>query len=490
MQLFHIFFLSFSRDEQILQKVFSYLSFWQQKKCRLVCRTWNAELLQWIRKRSKVNLTKLLASVTSSSSSSLPNPLSSSIFSSLPSLLPTLQSLNLVCTSFIVEDVRQDMGDFLQLSNLIIRYIELRNISWDLSFVQKYILQQLPFLEELRIPIQCALPEASSSLSQRFRKLEPSSPIIKEQYPNLKVIAVTYTLKDLHIYSTRNTSISSLLEILQAAPNLEEIYYPNIVQFTSPFENPARVLFKNIIYNGSMALSHLSNLKIDTFLRNEDLYNLAERNLPLKSLQLTLTPDIGCDDLYELLYSIEPTLQILTFTFRDGFRLSKRFPNLDNLKNMSVIIWNGYLNNLAEIKMMKNLVVVLMEVDIDMITSGNLCDANGRTVSFSERSEISQMEVHAVPKGSDSLVIKTIRLSPWNLKQLTLDQASDQHLRVIFRSLRLLEELVILYGDWTETGLTGIPKTYCKPDIIQKEFYAMGLKEYPGISDLKSKYEP
>lgn len=428
-----------------------------------------------LRKQSKVNLTKLLAS------SSLPSNLSSS--SSLPSLLPTLQSLNLVSTSFIIEHESQDIGDFLRESNLLIKYIELRNISWDLSHVQKYILQELPYLEELRIPIQCALPEISAQ-NDGCR----GSPIITEQYPKLKVIVVTYTLKDLHIYSRRDTHITSLLEILQAAPNLEEIYYPNIVQFTSPFENPARVLFKNIIYNGSMSLNRLTSLKIDTFLKNEDLYSLAERNLPLKSLQLTLTPDIGCDDLYELLYSIEPSLEVLTFTFRDGFRLHKRFPRLGSMKNMSVIVWNGYLDHLAEIAKLKNLVVVLMEVDSNMIASGNGGGERGTpSTGFSERSHISQLEVHAVSKGTDPLVIKTIRLSPSSLKRLTIDHATDAYLRVIFRSLRMLEEFIVLYGDWTESGLTGVPKEYCKLDMAQKEFYAMGLKQFPGISDLKSK---
>ncbi|CAL8137137.1 unnamed protein product [Orchesella dallaii] len=281
-------------------------------------------------------------------------------------------------------------------------------------------------------------------------------------------------------FNMQATSVSPLLEILQSAPNLEEIYYPNIVQFTSPYENPARVVFKNIIYNGSMSLNRLTSLKIDTFLRNEDLYTLAERNLPLKSLQLTLTPGIGCDDLYELLYSVEHTLEALTFTFRDGYRLCKRFPHLENLRNMSVIVWNGYLENLAEIKRLTNLVVILMEVEMDMICSGN---GGG---NFAEKSEIKQLEIHAVPKGAESLVIKTIRLSPWNLRRLTIDHATDQYLRVIFRSLRLLEELLILYGDWSETGLTGIPKAHCKPEIVHKEFYAMGLKEYPGITDLKN----
>lgn len=392
-----------------------------------------------------------------------------------------------MCTSFIIEHESQNMGDFLRESNLIIKYIELRNISWDLSHVQKYILQELPYLEELRIPIQCALPEPSTAQHQSRR----NSPIITEQYPKLKVVVVTYTLKDLHIYSRRDTHITPLLEILQSAPNLQEIYYPNIVQFTSPFENPARVLFKNIIYNGSMSFSRLTSLKIDTFLKNEDLYSLAERNLPLQSLQLTLTPDIGCDDLYELLYSIEPTLEVLTFTFRDGFRLCKTFPGLANMKNMSVIIWNGYLDNLAEIKKLTNLVIVLMEVDCNMIASGNTGGEQGSTTptSFAERSKINQLEIHAVSKGTDPLVIKTIKLSPWNLKRLTIDHATDQYLRVIFRSLRMIEELVILYGDWTETGLTGVPKEYCKLDIAQREFYAMGLKQFPGITDLKSKFK-
>lgn len=382
--------------------------------------------------------------------------------------------------------------------------MEIKNFQWEPSHVKR-ILRELPHLEELRLPILCSVSDkentsppinsrsnpinstklshhhtnkyiskSGNTLSNWKSKNFSQNPCqTQESFCKLKRIIVTLTIRDLQFLDYKSAPIQPILDLIHLTPNLEEVYYPNIVQFTSPYDNPARVLLENII--SSQSLCRLSTLKIDTFLTNADLRLLTAKGHAFKSLQLTLTPAIGVKYLYEFLQGSSSSLKSLTLTLRDGFKFTTAFPTLSpGLERMSLILWKGHFDFIPEIQKLKVLIIVLIEMEEEHFQ---------KLKDFSS-SKLEELEIHGNQRSKIDLaqVILTQIRGPCLIK-LTLDWVDDSLLQIIFRMLPNLQELGILYGGFTQAGITGIGEKYCDKDgeIMAKR----GL----GIGDLKSKWK-
>jgi hypothetical protein len=487
-----------------LHKVFGYFSLFHQKKCRLVCKAWEEETRTYIRKGCKVNLSRFANYFASRSKDTICG-CNDYICSCKGHYVDheceehtTLLGLGRICNSFVIEEITPAIRSFLFCENILVKYLELRNLIWDVATVESLLLKKLHDLEELRLPIQCSVPstngtlETTTATSYKKRILTNNQKITGSEdksfidtYPKLRVIIVTLTIKDLQFYHQENTSVTPLLQLLKKSPNLEEIYYPNVVQFTSPFDNPARILFEGITstFPGGCRLSRLSTLKIDTYVTNQDLLTLAAQAFPLKNVQITLTPSVACKYLYHFLESLEQSLESLVLTFRDGFRLTSPFPYIPSLQKMAIILWNGYFEYIQDIKQLKTLIVVLVEMDVERIERKQILE-------FSQKTKIQDLDIHGAraARQSDS-VQRLINLSPTSsLRRLTIDYVTDVQLQTIYQTLSSsLEELLILYGGFTPTGITGIPENFCLDEHCDKEFFAKGLKRHRGIEDLKRK---
>lgn len=417
----------------------------------------------------------------------------------------SLPRISKICTSFIIEgeDPSLLIRVLIHLGLLPalpqIKYLEIKNFTWSLTHVTKLV-RELPLLEELRLPVMCSSLN-SSPISTPHRHHHTNKYISKsacitknwkrrdflgdddaeEEFVKLKRIIVTLSVRDLQSFEYAKSAflqVEPLLKLVQLTPNLEEIYYPNIVQFTSPVHNPARLLLESIITSDT-PFSKLAVLKIDTFLTNTDLRILTAKRLPFSSLQLTVTPEIGCTNLYNFFKCCENTLKSVVLTFRDGFRLTSRFPTLSRLDTMALILWKGRLDFAQDIEKLKILIVVLMEMEEDEGLKGH---------DFAKLSKIEELEIHANQESKVEMVTSLVAMMPRNsLRKLTLDWVNDFLLEYIYSSLPNLEELAILYGGFTERGIIArVPLISMKEDELFCDKEISTQKRRRDITDLKS----
>jgi hypothetical protein len=358
------------------------------------------------------------------------------------------------------------MRTFFKTFGPEVKSLKLHQLSWTGPELWDILSTRLPNLEELSIRI--FIPRSGGLLPEPGVRL-----------PNLKILKLNFAIeKPFKSPAPAEVTHPEILkELLLAAPNLEEIYCPIWPTIIRPVTTVSSLFFNVIFKFPEIKFEKLSCIHINAALDNRELFQLMNKEFPLKELRLELYPDVKPYCFYFLLKSLERTLKTLILIFHPDYDAEEfdEFPTLKNLEYLSLHKFCGPAD--AIVKYLPNLRTLLLN-------DSYIIDENFGV--HQPRFNLNQLQ---------ELVIEGRNYSPYgqlkvlaatfpNLIKLRIQNVDDEMLRLIFLRLIHLEELVA-DGKFTDAGISGIPLETCQnifevPDIDK-------ARQWPYIGCLKSK---
>ncbi|CAL8137165.1 unnamed protein product [Orchesella dallaii] len=443
----------------IVQSIFQEFSYAELKTLRLVCSSWEYEASLLLRNRTQVRF-----------------PSQSHIKEYLTHL-----STNYCCESYELNcDIplnSPSTREFFQLFGSSITFLKLHQITWTGPELWELLEGQLENLKELSIRIH--IPSSRHGHFQPPGSPQESPILFPNNLPKLSWLKLNFTierqLKSSPPLSMAITHPEILYEIFQAFPNIVELSCPNWPVIIPPKTNVSTLVF-NVILNPEtpqLKLQHLSKIHINASLNDIELFQLMNKNLPLKELRLEVHPEMKGYALYFLLQSLDKTLKTLILTFRCGGYDERDFDDFPTLRNLRYLALHQYYGPLDFVlKSLPGLKTLLLN---DIIMD------NGIHKQIRQHQGLEELIFEGRNFNALAQLYILSKMFP-NLKKLRVENVDDTMLRVIFMKLPLLE---VLYcdGNFTDEGVSGIPS-----DIAQNIFEVEDVESvriYPYIGRLK-----
>lgn len=267
-----------------------------------------------------------------------------------------LAEMNTVYTNFIVRDNYWKTGLALlercNVTSLKIQFTTINNqngISGNFEDLKALALSKFSNLVNLEMPTRL-LMTCSFSKNDNITFYLPKLQTLISGFGGPRIM-ISYLIDDVQLFT----------DILKRAPNIQNF----------PFINPPTCVFSNevditrfltdLVIHDVELYTNLRHLNLDfSQVSNEDLKSimLKRNSWKLKTLQITLTPEHDCGLFYRLLKTFESSLEQLNMTLKNGFQLLSSFPDLRNLKIVHVILMEGKLTHLNEIRQLKSMDVI------------------------------------------------------------------------------------------------------------------------------------
>lgn len=396
---------------QVISNVISFLPYNDQKVCRLVCQTWNIEVIKSLRKLSRVRIDargeKQLDNLVN-----CPPPLNPTLFNDF-SFGPGVHLQN------YLQEENQILKRFFQVYGPNVKSLSINNCICSIEDLKAILYHGCPNLESLRFiaVITGRLFPSEDEARAENGQDEDREIIPKQILPNLKCLRVNVRCSDL----IRNTDF--MIDLMSVAPNLDTIAWIRLahdeVSYDRNFQLDLEMawsaqrssngltirdtIYDVAIHHPPLNIKKLTKIESSMRLSNSSVMALRDRQFPLQYLDINLVRDVSVSSLTTLLESLSGTLKSLKIefypSFHDGYRptfppsasantIDKRithglfhFPKMEKLEHIFLKNYAGSFQFLLEWKALKSFSCCDFDVR-DYLPQINLDLNHSRTDTF------------------------------------------------------------------------------------------------------------
>jgi len=438
---------------QAVHRILSFATFPDLKNHRLVSKSWNTHCTQILQTRSIVNLASLL-DIQEFCLHHSKNPPTWCTTLGLGPQIPVLTEcpeLTLLFTTF---------GSKLQSLLLTVG-------SFNVYFLYRMLYEFCPHLSELRI--HASVPINPTDELFKTKLIKNSNGHIPNPFvPRFKAVKEPVRelvhLKTLHVQLESSKTPALLQDLLNAAINLNTLVFPQSREYLN------HALFQ------TPSLKHLKSLHImDCPLGDQDIARLTNRQFPLETLDVILSPCVSPNSLQGLLRSLASTLTTLTLEYEDSKCGHIEFTPgilLSKVHTLELSNYRGSADFLLCQEWPALKTVILRKTSVNHLLRrlegpAGAHNNNNNNNNNSNNNNVDTLRVHddpdLAPEGvGDEAVEKLAMLFP-NLKTLALERVGDEGLAAILFcwDQQQLRELDLSRGLYTDKGVTSIhPNAY------------------------------